>query len=165
MMKRWKKGLALLVVLCTLGGKVITGSAVSESVPIDSATFPDPAFLLWVKGKDTDGDGTLSQSERDAVTSMDLRNQGIQDLSGLEWFDALEQLNCNENDLVRLELPSLPALTSLICNENPRLETLDLSGAPALEQLHCFHSSLSELDLRGLPILRILQISGSNRPH
>ena len=161
MMKRWKKGLALLVVLCTLGGMVITGSAAAGSVPIDSTTFPDPAFLLWVKGKDTDGDGTLSQSERDAVTRMDLRKQGIQDLSGLEWFDALEQLNCNENDLVRLELPNLPALTSLICNENPRLETLDLSGAPVLEQLHCFHSSLSELDLRGLSELNYLVWGGS----
>lgn len=160
-MKLWNKGLALLVVLCTLGGLVITGSAAAESIPIDSATFPDPAFLLWVKGTDTDGDGALSQSERDSVTSMDLRKQGIQDLGGLEWFDALEQLNCNENDLVRLELPNLPALTSLICNENPRLETLDLSGAPTLEQLHCFHSSLSELDLSGLPELSYLVWGGS----
>lgn len=160
-MKLWKKGLALLMVLSITAGMVMTGSAEAGLVPIDSASFPDPAFLRWVQGKDTDGDGALSQTEREAVTRMDLRKLGIQDLSGLEWFDALEELNCSENDLVRLELPDLPALTSLTCNENPRLETLDLSGAPALEHLYCFHSNLSEWDLHDVPNLSYLAWGGS----
>lgn len=160
-MKLWRKGLALLMVLSITAGMVMTGSAESGLVPIDSASFPDPAFLRWVQGKDTDGDGALSQAEREAVTRMDLRKLGIQDLSGLEWFDALEELNCSENDLVRLELPDLPALTSLTCNENPRLETLDLSGAPALEHLYCFHSNLSEWDLHDVPNLSYLAWGGS----
>ena len=160
-MKLWKKGLALLMVLCMTAGMAMTAHAAADSVPIDATTFPDPAFLLWVEGKDTDGDGSLSPSERSAVTSMDLRKLGIQDLSGLEWFDALEKLNCSENDLLRLELPSLPALTSLTCNENPRLETLILSGAPALEQLYCFHSNLSQLDLHDVPNLIYLAWGGS----
>lgn len=160
-MKLWKKGLALLMVLSITAGMVMTGSAESGLVPIDSASFPDPAFLRWVQGRDTDGDGALSQAEREAVTRMDLRKLGIQDLSGLEWFDALEELNCSENDLVRLELPDLPALTSLTCNENPRLETLDLSGAPALEHLYCFHSNLSEWNLHDVPNLSYLAWGGS----
>lgn len=160
-MKLWKKGLALLMVLSITAGMVMTGSAESGLVPIDSASFPDPAFLRWVQGKDTDGDGALSQAEREAVTRMDLRKLGIQDLSGLEWFDALEELNCSENDLVRLELPELPSLTSLTCNENPRLETMDLSGAPALEHLYCFHSNLSEWNLHDVPNLSYLAWGGS----
>lgn len=160
-MKLWKKVLALLMALCMTAGMAVTANAAADSVPIDSTLFPDPAFLLWVQGKDTDGDGSLSPSERSAVTSMDLRKLGIQDLSGLEWFDALEKLNCSENDLLRLELPSLPVLTSLICNENPRLETLILSGAPELEQLYCFHSNLSQLDLHAVPNLIYLAWGGS----
>ena len=160
-MKLWKKGLALLMALCMTAGMAMTANAAADSVPIDSAIFPDPAFLLWVEEKDTDGDGSLSPSERSAVTSMDLRKLGIRDLSGLEWFDALEKLNCSENDLLRLELPSLPVLTSLTCNENPRLETLILSGAPALEQLYCFHSNLSQLDLHDVPNLIYLAWGGS----
>lgn len=160
-MKLWKKGLALLMVLSITAGMVMTGSAASAFVPIDSTSFPDPAFLLYVKGLDTDGDGALSPDEREAVTSMDLRKRGIQDLSGLEWFDGLEKLNCSENDLVRLELPSLPALTSLTCNENPRLEVLTLSGAPALEQFSCFHSNLFQLDLHDVPNLMYLVWGGS----
>ena len=160
-MNLWKKGLALSLVLGMTAGMVFTSGAESTSIPLDSSTFPDPAFLSWVQQKDTDGDGFLSQSERDAVAEMDLRKKGIQDLSGLEWFDRLEKLNCSENDLSSLELDDFPALTSLTCNENPRLSSLDLSGAPALEQLSCFHSNLSQLDLHDVPDLMYLAWGGS----
>ena len=85
-MNLWKKGLVLCLVLGMTAGMVFTSGAESISVPLDSSTFPDPVFLGWVQQKDTDGDGFLSQSERDAVTNMDLRKKGIQDLSGLERF-------------------------------------------------------------------------------
>ena len=160
-MNLWKKALALCLVLGMTASMVLTSGAESTSIPLDSSTFPDPAFLSWVQQKDTDGDGFLSQSERDAVTDMDLRKKGIQDLSGLEWFDRLEKLNCSENDLRSLELTDFPALTSLTCNENPRLSSLDLSGAPGLEQLSCFHSNLSQLDLHDLPDLMYLVWGGS----
>lgn len=160
-MNLWKKGLALSLVLGMTAGMVFTSGAESTSIPLNSSTFPDPAFLGWVQQKDTDGDGFLSQSERDAVTEMDLRKKGIQDLSGLEWFDRLEKLNCSENDLSSLELADFPALTSLTCNENPRLSSLNLSGAPALEQLSCFYSNLSRLDLHDVPDLMYLVWGGS----
>lgn len=160
-MNLWKKGLALCLILCITAGLTMTSGAESLSIPIDSSTFPDPAFLCWVQQNDTDADGFLSQTERDAVTSMDLRKKGIQDLSGLEWFDRLEKLNCSENDLSSLELADFPVLTSLICNENPRLSNLTLSGVPALEQLYCFHSNLSQLDLHNVPNLMYLAWGGS----
>lgn len=130
-------------------------------VPLTEEAFPDPAFLQWVEKKDRDGDGFLSQEELDAVTSMDLRKQGIQQLDGLEYFRNLESLNCSENDLTALVLEDLPALTSLTCNENASLETLDLRGTPALEHLYCFHSALSELDLEDVPALTYLVWGGS----
>lgn len=160
-MNLWKKVLAALAALCLMAGASIMGSAASLSVPITPETFPDPAFLHWVEGTDTDGDGLLSQSERDAVTDMDLRKLGIQDLTGVEWFRALETLNCSENDLLSLELTDFPALRSLTCSENPRLENLTLSGTPALEHLYCFHSNLSLMDLHGVPDLTYLVWGGS----
>lgn len=160
-MKKWKNGLSLVLTLCMAAGMVLTGKAQAPGVPLDSSAFPDPAFLGWVRKQDTDGDGFLSQTEREAVTRMDLRKLGIQDLSGLEYFPALEYLNCSENDLVSLELADFPALTSLTCNENSRLSELILSGVPTLEQLYCFDSSLSHLDLHGLPNLTYLAWGGS----
>ena len=107
-MKLWKKGLALLMVLSITAGMVMTGSAEAGLVPIDSASFPDPAFLRWVQEKDTDGDGALSQAEREAVTRMDLRKLGIQDLSYLAW---------GGSPLAELDLSG-----------NPKLHTLHVLG-------------------------------------
>lgn len=159
MMKLWRHAAAFLLSLCAAA--TMAAAADTPPVPLTEEAFPDPAFLQWVEKKDSDGDGFLSQVELDAVTSMDLRKQGIRQLDGLEYFRNLEYLNCSENDLTALVLEDLPALTSLTCNENASLETLDLSGAPALEQLYCFHSALTELDLQDVPALTYLVWGGS----
>ncbi len=163
MKKLWKQAMLFGMVLCAAANLAVAGAVAmpEETIAIDSSNFPDPAFQTWVQTKDTDGDGLLSQAERDAVTQADLRKCGIQDLSGLEWFSSLETLNCSENDLTRLELPDLPALKNLTCNENARLEAVDLRGAPALEQFSCFHSNLTELDLHAVPNLQYCVWGGS----
>ena len=158
-MKLWRHAAAFLLSLCAAA--TMAAAADTPPVPLTEEAFPDPAFLQWVEKKDRDGDGFLSQEELDAVTAMDLRKQGIRQLDGLEYFRNLEYLNCSENDLTALVLEDLPALTSLTCNENASLETLDLSGAPALEQFYCFHSALTELDLQDVPALTYLVWGGS----
>lgn len=158
-MKLWRHAAAFLLSLCAAA--TMAAAADAPPVPLTEEAFPDPAFLQWVEKKDSDGDGFLSQEELDAVTAMDLRKQGIQQLDGLEYFRNLESLNCSENDLTALVLEDFPALTSLTCNENASLETLDLSGVPALEHLYCFHSALTELDLQDVPALTYLAWGGS----
>lgn len=160
-MNVWKHAAALLLSLCAVTGMAAAAANTSPPIPLTDEAFPDPAFLLYVQKQDSDGDGTLSQNELDTVTKMDLRKCGIEQLNGLEYFRNLESLNCSENDLTALELDDFPALTSLTCNENPLLDTLDLSGAPALEHLYCFHSALSELDLQDVPVLTYLVWGGS----
>lgn len=159
MMKLWRHAAAFLLSLCAAA--TVAAAADTPPVPLTEEAFPDPAFLQWVGKKDSDGDGFLSQEELDAVTAMDLRKQGIEQLDGLEYFRNLESLNCSENDLTALVLEDFPALTSLTCNENASLETLDLSGVPALEHLYCFHSALTELDLQDVPALTYLAWGGS----
>lgn len=160
-MKIWKNAAALLLGLWAAAAMAVSAAAQAPPVSLTEEAFPDPAFLLWVQTQDSDSDGFLSQDELDAVTRMDLRKCGIQHLDGLEYFRNLEILNCSENNLVSLELDEFPALTSLTCNENPSLETLDLSGAPALEHLYCFHSALSQLDLQDVPALTYFAWGGS----
>ncbi len=159
MMKLWRHAAAFLLSLCAAA--TVAAATDTPPVPLTEEAFPDPAFLQWVEKKDSDGDGFLSQEELDAVTAMDLRKQGIEQLDGLEYFRNLESLNCSENDLTALVLEDFPALTSLTCNENASLETLDLSGVPALEHLYCFHSALTELDLQDVPALTYLAWGGS----
>ena len=57
--------------------------AAEGAVTLDETNFPDPAFLDCVRAFDADGDGALSESERAAVTSLDVRAQGIRSLEGV----------------------------------------------------------------------------------
>lgn len=160
MMKYLGTCMLLLSLLSATAGRAAAGEETS-SIALNSSVFPDPAFLHWSENQDVNGDGFLSQQELGAVTEMDLRKLGIESLEGLEWYYALESLNCSENDLVRLELSDFPRLKSLTCNENPRLEALELTGVPALEHLYCFHSNLAQLDLHAVPSLTYFAWGGS----
>lgn len=129
--------------------------AAEGAVALDETNFPDPAFLDCVRAFDTDGDGALSESERAAVTSLDVRAKGIRSLEGLGFFPALTRLNCIGNALTELPLDQTPNLTNLLCNEN-QLTELDLSQVPRLEVLHCHDNRIAALDPSAAPLLREL---------
>lgn len=124
-------------------------------VPLDSAHFPDAAFLGSICKLDTDGDGVLSPAECDAVTSLDVRSKGIASLEGIGCFTRLTYLNCIGNELTSLPLEQLPGLTRLLCNEN-QLTTLDLAQVPGLQLLHCHDNRLTALDVSPLTQLQEL---------
>ena len=130
-------------------------AAAEGTVALDETNFPDPAFLACVRTFDADGDGALSESERAAVTMLDVRGKGIRTLEGVGFFPALTQLNCIGNALTELPLDQAPGLTSLLCNDN-RLTGLDLSQTPRLEVLHCHGNRLAALDPSAAPLLREL---------
>ena len=129
--------------------------AAEGAVALDETNFPDPAFLDCVRAFDTDGDGALSESERAAVTSLDVRAKGIRSLEGVGFFPALTRLNCIGNALTELPLDQTPDLTNLLCNEN-QLTELDLSQVPRLEVLHCHDNRIAALDPSAAPLLREL---------
>ena len=88
-----------------------------KPVEISEANFPDPVFRREIARFDDDEDGVLSVAELRNVTEIDvscarmryldedgaLRVQGdgepITSLKGIEYFMALETLNCANNDL------------------------------------------------------------------
>ena len=109
-------------------------TTVTGELPLDAATFPDAAFLGYVKTLDLDANGSLSAEERAQVVRMDVHNRGIASLQGLEQFPNLEYLNCNNNALTELDLALAPRLQTLFCNDN-RLTALDVSGNPELSDL------------------------------
>ena len=93
-------------------------TTVTGELPLDAATFPDAAFLGYVKTLDLDANGSLSAEERAQMVRMDVRNRGIASLQGLEQFPNLEYLNCNNNALTELDLALAPRLQTLFCNDN-----------------------------------------------
>lgn len=115
-------------------------------VRIDPAHFPDAKFLEYVKQFDTDGNGSLSQAELEKVTVIYVLGMGIKDLTGIEFFPELEDLDCSENQLTQLDVSKNPKLKRLVCYEN-KLTSLDVSGNTSLTELHCYTNQLTSLDL------------------
>lgn len=115
-------------------------------VRIDPAHFPDAKFLEYVKQFDTDGNGSLSWAELEKVTVIYVLGMGIKDLTGIEFFPELENLDCSENQLTQLDVSKNPKLKRLVCYEN-KLTSLDVSGNTSLTELHCYTNQLTSLNL------------------
>lgn len=140
---------ALTLSLCTpvLAEEIAAlPAAETGGIPIDPAHFPDANFLKYVeKIIDTDHSGTLSQEERNA-TVIYVLGMGIKDLTGIEFFPELENLDCSENQLTQLDVSKNSKLKRLVCYEN-KLTSLDVSGNTSLTELHCYTNQLTSLNL------------------
>lgn len=140
---------ALTLSLCTpvlAEGTAALPAAETGSIPINSTHFPDAKFLEYVKQFDTDGNGSLSQAELEKVTVIYVLGMGIKDLTGIEFFPELEDLDCSENQLTQLDVSKNPKLKRLVCYEN-KLTSLDVSGNTSLTELHCYTNQLTSLNL------------------
>ncbi len=155
----------------------------NASVAIDAEHFPDPTFRDYVRNSyDMNDDHALSASEIAAVVSMDCRDLDINSLKGIEYFTALEkldcsynnlavldlsqntalkELNCGANDLLSLNVSNNTALTYLDCSSNP-LPSLDVSNNKALVYLSCTWMELSSLDVSNNTKLEYLAVSSNN---
>ena len=64
-------------------------------VAINETNFPDAVFREYVKDNfDTDGNGELSVSEMENVRRVDVAEMEVADLTGIENFTNLEELDC-----------------------------------------------------------------------
>ena len=136
------------------------------SIGINASNFPDPNFRAYVKAKfDKDNDNFLSESERNAVTSIDLHNgyngQKLMSLDGIEHFPNLTTLICYNNQLTSLDVSKNTGLLTLSCYEN-NLTSLDVSQNTKLEELLCGKNQLTELDVRNNTALWCLSCYENN---
>ena len=136
--------LALCAALCLLPALALAEGA--ADVAIDPTNFPDANFRTYVSTFDTDNDDRLTPTELAAVEYMALYNKSIGDLTGIEHFTDLTELDCRRNQLTSLDLSKNTALEVLNCNNNP-LTSLVLGGNTALTKLSCTNNQLTSLDL------------------
>ena len=134
--------LMLLAVLVCLAGFGLA------DVRVDEAHFPDACFREYVSGMywDADHDGTLSDTELAKVTVISCRNKQIGSLQGIEYFTALETLDCYGNQLTSLDVSKNTRLTSLCCSHN-ELTVLDVSKNILLTRLECSFNDFKVLDV------------------
>ena len=118
--------------------------AAGGDVAINSTNFPDAVFRDYVKEEfDTDHNNILSLAERNAVTTIDVHNKGIADLTGVRGFSNLRHLNCSNNVLGTLDLTGLSKLNTLECR-CCQLTGLNAAGCSALQTLDCSYNLLHQ---------------------
>jgi len=109
-----------------------------------------------------DNDSVLT-ANISGVTSLDIENRGIIDLTGIEDFAALDTLECGYNSLGTLDASTNPGLTYLDC-KFADLTSLDVSNNPALSVLICTNNQLTSLDVSNNTALTVLLCDENHVP-
>ena len=116
---------------------------------------------LIILGIDDELDGYVLKTNAKYVTSLDVQDLNISDLTGIEYFKSLKTLNCSMNSLTSLDISKNKTLEYLDCFWNP-LTSLDVSKNTALEY-QCRARKISIWRHRGLP-RETRRCSSSSRP-
>jgi len=121
----------------------------------DAIRFPDPIFEEAVREAIGKPSGDIAPADVAAVTKLNVSQKGITDLTGIEYFAALEDLSCYSNELTALDVSRNTALTRLLCFGN-ELAELDVSNNTELRELWCGNNNLSVLDVsRNVKLTRL----------
>lgn len=128
-------------------------------IAIDQEHFPDANFREYIVANiDTDGNGYLSESERLAVTILEVYNMKISDLEGIAFFSELKKLSCSDNFLTELDVSKNLKLEELECEKN-KINELSVGKNTNLVSLTCYDNAISQLDVTGCSKLKLLDCS------
>ncbi len=129
----------------------------AADVAVNEENFPDEIFRNYVATLDEDGNGVLTQEEIDKVTVMEVSNNAnLTDLTGIEYFTSLTDLNCRRTGITELDLHNNTSLEYLNC-EVTKITKLDVSQNTAMQRLLCALTGITELDVSGNPKLKRLE--------
>ena len=136
----------LLILLC------LPMIGFGQNVNIPDANFK--AYLVGNSAINTNGDTEIQVSEATAFNgSINCANMNLSDLTGIEEFSSLTDLQCSGNQISSLYLGGATGLTYLSCFDN-QLISLDVSNNTALTWLNCYDNQLTSLNLNGATALR-----------
>ncbi|CAM1348418.1 T9SS type A sorting domain-containing protein [Tenacibaculum halocynthiae] len=117
----------------------------AQNVSIPDANFK--AYLVGNRTINTNGDNEIQVSEAKAHNGLIwCMNKNISNLTGIEAFTSLTELNCSNNQLTSLDVSKNVALKNLYCDNN-KLTSLNVSGATELNRLKCPINKLGSLDI------------------
>jgi len=95
---------------------------------------------------DSNGNGEIEVAEALAVSFLNISSSTITDLTGIEYFETIITLICNDNKLRTIPTSALPLLSLLQCSNN-EIVSLDLTACPKLYSLSCANNKLVNLIL------------------
>ena len=134
-----------------------------NAVEINETNFPDEKFRGYVElNRDYfRRDRLLTEDEIKATKDIYVANRDIGDLTGIEYFTEIKQLDCSNNHLTNLDLSKNTKLTELNCSNN-QLTDLNVKKSTKLKEIYCSDNQLSQIDVSKNTALTILSC-GSNR--
>jgi len=120
---------------------------------------PDDNFENYLEANGM-GDGIalndfVFTSAIDTVTNLDVSNQNILDMTGIENLIYLIDLDCSNNQISNIDVSYNTALKYLECNAN-QLTALDVSSNTVLDYLYCSSNQLTSIDVSGATVLNYL---------
>ena len=129
----------LLILLC------LPMIGFGQNVNIPDANFK--AYLVGNSAINTNGDSEIQVSEANSFGgAINCPNMNITDLTGIEYFVALTELICYDNQLTSIDVSQNIALTILNCS-GLQSGSLNVSNNIALLELACEGCNLSILDV------------------
>ena len=162
--------LAVIILACLVYAAATMGDNGASSSAFLLEDIKDDAFRTYIQENiDSDDDGTISRAEADAVdaigsvdnsgnvTDAGLSGCGVESLEGIEHFENLATLVCDDNELASLDVSENPKLVYLSCRDN-ELSELSLPDFGSLVVLHATNNRLSTVDLSTQVELRDLEL-------
>lgn len=127
-------------------------------------TFPDALLDMAVRSEIGIPIGDIRQSDLNKFSTFSSNFAGITNLSGMEYWTSLTNLDLSFNSIRDLTpLSRLTALTKLHLSHNSIVYLTPLSGLTALTILYCDNNSIIDLSpLSGITGLEILFILANN---
>ncbi|MBR6445826.1 MAG: leucine-rich repeat domain-containing protein [Prevotella sp.] len=134
-------------VLSILFALVAIATTAQAQVVLNETNFPDTNFRAALASRFGISEGDeITEAKIAATTSINVYNDKIADLTGIEHFTALTELWCSDNQLTSLDVSKNTALRKLDCGSN-QLTSLDVSKNTALTYLQCWYNQLTSLDV------------------
>ena len=165
--------LAVIILACLVYAAATMGDNGASSSAFLLEDIKDDAFRTYIQENiDSDDDGTISRAEADAVdaigsvdnsgnvTDAGLSGCGVESLEGIEHFENLATLVCDDNALASLDVSENPNLVYLSCRDNG-LSELSLPDFGSLVVLHATNNRLSTVDLSTQTELRDVELDSS----
>lgn len=147
---------ALIAMVMLFSIMPISGIAAGDGV----ITFPDPNFEVVVREIIRKPTGDIFMWDVSGITVVEANERQISDLTGIEYFTALEDLHCSLNQITKLDVSKNTNLKLLSCSFN-HITELDLSNNTKLEGFDCDLNRLNKLNITNCQLLTSISCSGN----
>lgn len=145
----------------------IASGSVFTDVSCGTTDVPDDNFEAFLEtngmGNGIANDDKVFTHKIASVTTLDVDDQNISDLTGIEDFVALEQLEARRNTtLTSIDVSANTSLTYISLENSSSVAAIDVSALTALEELHVLGTSITSIDVSNNTALRNLRVTNTN---